>query len=133
MLTREFTHWDDIVCRLERLGRSEEEIMARRAVIEKKWRAIALYRKASEWQESEDGKRMAIQPEDLLELSPVARTGLTTPELRAIDLRMAAMSGTVRHGTAWTAWQWIRWGAPWLLLGGGIGAIITAAICARIP
>jgi hypothetical protein len=131
VILREFTHWYDIECILERQGRTEEDIMRRRAEITAKRKAIAMYRKASEWAESEDGKRQMIQPEDLRELQPVTR--LTDSEERAITLRMAAMSGAVERGDTWTRWQWISWGAPWLATGLILGAAIVTAVKVAIP
>lgn len=59
--------------------------------------------------------------------------------MNKIDLSKCAtaiangLAANVKQTTAWSRWDWIRWGAPWLLLGVGIGAIVTALVDHFIP
>jgi len=39
----------------------------------------------------------------------------------------------LRRTYSWRAWEWIRWGAPWLLAGLAIGAVAVAIVNVCIP
>jgi hypothetical protein len=46
---------------------------------------------------------------------------------------MGAQTGAVEQAGKWSAWDWIRWGAPFLVGGLAVGAILTAFIDYFIP
>lgn len=51
---------------------------------------------------------------------------------QVIDLHACAgvlvTGAQVEHTARWTAWDWARWGTPWLLLGLGCGAIVDVVV-----
>jgi hypothetical protein len=39
----------------------------------------------------------------------------------------------IEYAGGWTAWDWLRWSIPWLLIGLCLGAGITAIIDGLMP
>ena len=74
--------------------------------------------KASEVRLPSDARRQSFIPgDDPAELTPV--------------LRGHAAVASVEQSAAWSRWDWIRWGLPWLGLGLGLGALIEIVIRMR--
>lgn len=101
---------------------------ARRQQIAALMRATA---KASEANLPADERRQLITTDDDRTVCMVPGDDpreLYPPLLRPIDMQRAADSGAASVGASWSAYDWIRYCAPWL--GGGIllGAAIDGVV-----
>jgi hypothetical protein len=79
--------------------------------------AAMMSAKAGEALPPDDQRQQFVPGDDPIELTPV--------------LRGHAAVASVEQSAAWSRWDWIRWGLPWLGLGLGLGALIEIVIRMR--